>query len=108
MDCAATPALPAADSGRIKPTLTWPPPTATGCCGGPAGPGSDELNGLENELRLCWTPEQAASKGAPKMSPIAVRREAPARPDWDFSGPAISSFPWTYPYDRSGLLRLGR
>ena len=38
IDCAATPALPAADSGRINPTLTWPLPTASGCCGGPAGP----------------------------------------------------------------------
>ena len=37
IDCAATPALPDADSGRIRPTLTWPVPTAVGCCGGPAG-----------------------------------------------------------------------
>ena len=40
IDCAATPALPAADSGRINPTLTCPVPTASGCCGGPAGPAS--------------------------------------------------------------------
>ena len=38
IDCAATPALPAADSGRIRPTLTCPLPTACGCCAGPAGP----------------------------------------------------------------------
>ena len=38
IDCAATPALPAADSGRIRPTLTCPVPTASGCCCGPAGP----------------------------------------------------------------------
>ena len=29
IDCAATPALPAPDSGRIRPTLTCPVPTAT-------------------------------------------------------------------------------
>src|SRR3954465_5690478 len=65
MDCAAPPALPAADSGRISPTLTWPLPTACGCCAGPDG--SDELKGFENELRLCWTPEQAPSSGAPRI-----------------------------------------
>jgi len=27
MDCAATPALPGADSGRIRPTRTWPAPS---------------------------------------------------------------------------------
>ena len=64
IDCAATPALPAADSGRINPTLTWPLPTASGCCGGPAGPASGcEPNGLENWLRLCCTPAQAAEQG---------------------------------------------
>ena len=29
IDCAATPALPAPDSGRIRPTLICPVPTAT-------------------------------------------------------------------------------
>ena len=54
IDCAATPALPAADSGRIKPTLTCPVPTAVGSCGGPAGPvASGVPNGLENWLKLC-------------------------------------------------------
>ena len=50
IDCAATPALPAADSGRTNPTLTWPVPTASGCCAGPAGPASGccDPNGLEN------------------------------------------------------------
>ena len=38
IDCAATPALPAAESGSSIPTLTCPVPTAAGCCGGPAGP----------------------------------------------------------------------
>src|SRR5712671_2475978 len=108
MDCAATPALPAADSGRISPTLTCPLPTASGCCCGPAGPGSDELNGLENELRLCWTLEQAPSKGAPRMSPIAVRRVAPGRPDLELSGPAILIFFHGPIPDRPGLLHLGR
>ena len=37
IDCAATPALPDADSGRISPTLTWPLPATSGCCAGPAG-----------------------------------------------------------------------
>src|ERR1700709_86942 len=82
IDCAATPALPAADSGRIRPTLTWPLPTESGCCGGRAGPASGcgdavELNGLENWLSDCCTPAQAPSSGAPRIRPTAVRRVAP-------------------------------
>ena len=89
IDCAATPALPAADSGRINPTLTCPLPTASGCCAGPAGRrAKSELNGLENELRLCCTPAQAPSKGAPRIRPIAVRRvESGCDQTWDFAGP---------------------
>jgi hypothetical protein len=35
MDCAATPALPLAESGRIRPTLTWPAPMVVpGAAGG--------------------------------------------------------------------------
>src|SRR6202012_1120686 len=73
IDCAATPAFPDADNGRVRPTFTWPLTTPSGCCGGPAGPGA----GLENELRLCSSPEQAPSKGAPRIRPTAVRRVAP-------------------------------
>src|ERR1700678_4530218 len=87
IDCAATAALPAADSGRINPTLTPPLPTAWGSWGGPAGPG--ELNGLENELRLCCTPEQAASSGAPRTRPIAVRRVVPR--GWALEGRNLGS-----------------
>ena len=39
IDSATVPALPAADSGRISPTLTAPVPIAAGCCTGPAGGG---------------------------------------------------------------------
>src|ERR1700687_3413070 len=77
MDCAATPALPAADSGRINPTLTRPLPATGGSCGGPAG---CELNGLERELM----PAQAPSRGAPRIKPTAVRRVDPA--DWPLAG----------------------
>src|SRR6202166_1065325 len=94
IDCAATPALPAADSGRINPTLTCPVPTASGCCVGPAGPASGcELNGLENELRLCCPLAQAPSRGAPRIRPTAVLRVA--REGWDLglSGPTIASLP---------------
>ena len=41
------------------------------------GPGC-ELKGLENWLRLCCTPAQAESRGAPRIKPTAVRRVAPA------------------------------
>jgi hypothetical protein len=51
-------------------------PATSGCCAGPEGPAC-ELNGLENELRLCCTPAQAPSKGAPRIRPTAVRRVAP-------------------------------
>src|ERR1700719_1992081 len=90
IDGAATPALPAADSGRIKPTLTPPLPTACGCCCGPAGPGEP------NELRLCCTLEHAASRGAPRTRPSAVRRVAPGRRalagrNFGSGGPTIGS-----------------
>src|SRR6201994_2870366 len=83
IDCAATPALPDADSGRISPTLTWPLPIACGNCCGPAGPALGgmsvwELDGLVNWLRLCCTPAQAPSNGAPRIKPTADRRVAPA------------------------------
>ncbi len=93
IDCAATPALPAADSGRINPTLTCPVPTASGCCGGPAGPASGcEPNGLE----ICCMPAQAPSSGAPRIKPTAARRVAPeglglAGTDLGSSGPTIVS-----------------
>src|ERR1700726_3223370 len=74
IDCAATPALPDADSGRSNPTLTCPLPTASGSCGGPAGPAAD---GELNWLRLCCTPAHAPSSGAPRIRPTAVRRVAP-------------------------------
>src|SRR6267378_474010 len=90
IDCAATPALPAPDSGRIKPTLNCPVPTATPSCGGPAGP-SDELNGLENWLRDCCTLEQAPSRGAPRMRPIAVLRVAAGGGILGLCGPFILS-----------------
>src|ERR1700761_6624246 len=75
IDCAATPALPAADSGRISATLTWPVPTETGFTGAPPGGRSCD-DGVVNWLRLCWTLEQAPSSGAPTISPSAVRRLA--------------------------------
>src|SRR5262249_15706108 len=99
MDCAATPALPDADSGRISPTLTWPLPMA--CCAGPAGADGELLKGLENWLRLCLTPAQADNHGAPSMRPIAVRRvvpvgfgprgSAPGEEELGLSGPTIAS-----------------
>jgi hypothetical protein len=39
IDCAAVPALPPADSGRINATLYCPPPISLAACCGPAGPG---------------------------------------------------------------------
>src|SRR5882762_7174804 len=82
IDCAATPALPAADSG---------------CCGVPEGPGC-ELNGLENWLR----PEQAPSRGAPRIRPTAVRRVAPE--DRDLAGSLGSSLGFRGPTIVSLLL----
>src|SRR3984893_2906597 len=77
IDSAATAALPEADNGSTNPTLTCPLPATSGCCGGRDGPCAWELNGLENWLRLCCTPAQAPSSGAPRIKPIAVRRVAP-------------------------------
>src|SRR5258708_14474767 len=107
IDSAGTPALPAADSGRINPTLTCPVPTASGCCGGPEGPasGCDEPNGLENEL----TPAQAPSSGAPRIRPIADRRVAPeglglAGAGLGSSAPTIPSLLSTYRKQPGGHL----
>src|SRR6476646_9995114 len=104
IDCAATPALPLPDSGRITPTLTCPVPATSGCCGGPEEPGC-ELNGLENWLRLCCTPEQAPSRGAPRIRPTAVRRVVPEDRalgrSLGFRGPTIVSLLLT-DRDRSG------
>src|SRR5262245_39951381 len=98
IDCAATPALPAADSGRIRPTLTCPEPTAVGSCCGPAG-ASEPPKGLENWLKLCCTLAHAPSSGAPSIKPIALRRvapegELPEELGLRLSGPAIFRFSW--------------
>src|SRR5262245_60253330 len=105
IDCAATPALPAPDSGRIRPTLICPVPIAVASCGGPAGPSGwgDELNGLENWLKLCCTLAQAPSRGAPRMRPIAVRRVADGDISLGSRGPVIPSLLLT-DRDRPGLL----
>src|SRR6185312_16890326 len=105
IDCAATPALPEAESGRIRPTLTWPLPTAVGCCAGPAG--AVGVSELENWPRLCWTPAQAESRGAPSRRPSAVRRVAvtfcdPVGSDCDLRRPCIASLGLT-DRDRPGL-----
>src|ERR1700712_348969 len=84
IDCAARAALPAADSGRITPTLTCPVPATSGGCGAPEGPGADAPNGLVNWLRL---PEQAPSSGAPRIRPSALRRVAPEGEDVAGPGP---------------------
>src|ERR1700743_3615495 len=91
IDWAAMPALPAADSGRINPTLTWPLPTESGCCCGPAGTGVGSRGGLANGLRLCATREQAPSNGAPRIKPTPARRVAPEGWDLRLVGPTITS-----------------
>ena len=45
IDCAATAALPLADSGRISPTLTWPPPILAAGCEGVLGVDDDPASG---------------------------------------------------------------
>src|SRR5436190_15216836 len=107
IDCAATPALPAAESGRIRPTLTCPVPTESGCCCGPAGPasGCGPPNGLENWLKLCCTLAHAPSSGAPRIRPTAVRRVAPDEEDLALSGPTIVSLLLT-DRDRPGIHRM--
>src|SRR6516164_2333660 len=97
MDCAATPALPEADIGKINPTLTWPVPATLGCWAGPAGPGVSEL---VNWLKVCWMPEQAESSGAPSVRGPGTSR--PAAPDLGLNGPTITSLR-LIDLDRSGL-----
>src|SRR3954451_16816325 len=114
IDCAATPALPAADSGRMTPTLTCPVPATCGGCGAPEGPDDDVPNGLVKWLRLA---EQAPSSGAPKIRPSALRRvapeargvagpgpEGPDRRDPDVKGPETGSSGLTIAF----LLSTGR
>jgi hypothetical protein len=89
IDCAATPALPAPDSGSSRPTRIEPDPTAVGCCGGPAGAGGGSWPGKKFESVDC-TPAQPTA-GAARISPRAARRVAP--PGWgdNFNGPTISA-----------------
>src|SRR6516225_1319017 len=72
MDWPATPALPVADSGRIRPTLTSPVPmVAPGGAGAPWGGGVGEVN----ELRRLELPEQPASSvAAVDSKPVTTRR----------------------------------
>ena len=61
IDCAAMPALPAADSGRIRPTLIWPVPIDVPCCAAADGGGL--------LLNTSGMPEQpASSASAPAKS----------------------------------------
>src|SRR6516162_1285035 len=62
----ATPALPAADSGRMSPALTWPVPmvAASGVCG--------DCGGVED--RYCEVCEQPA-----RNAPAVPKRPATAR-----------------------------
>src|ERR1700758_2149586 len=56
MDCAASPAFPAPDNGRRRPTLTCPVPIAVGCWAGGGGAPLQKL--------LPGNPEQPARKTA--------------------------------------------
>src|SRR3954453_6367645 len=96
IDCAATPALPEADSGRISPTFVPPVPMACDCCAGPAGGPDGALGPVPKALvSVDCTPAQAPSSGAPSSRPTAVRRVAPdvapLVPDLGSNGSAITS-----------------
>ena len=79
IDCAATPALPAADSGRIRPTLTWPVPTACGCCGGPAGPASraERIGKLASSDARAGAEQRRAENKADRRPPGRPRQRGP-------------------------------
>src|SRR5262245_57984410 len=82
IDCAAKPALPPAESGRISATLIWPVPTVSLACGGPDGGGVL----LPPKLKRSppGNPEQAASSAvaaaanATRRPVVAERRYVPA------------------------------
>src|SRR5436853_1727270 len=71
IDCAASPALPAADRGRISATLVPPVPTVWAACGGPGG-GSGLLPPNLNRSPP-GNPEHAATRMADAAAP-AIRR----------------------------------
>src|SRR5665213_2253091 len=58
MDCATVPALPPADSGRIRPTRTPPAPIAAGCSAGTAPLGG----GLRLNVSTLEHPPSTASR----------------------------------------------
>src|SRR5581483_816743 len=68
IDCAATPALPPADSGRIKPTLTCPLPSVAAGCGAVAGADCQGMLNSPSE-----PPEQAPSRPAMHPNPAASK-----------------------------------
>src|SRR3954471_20911746 len=91
IDCAATAALPAADSGRINPTLTCPVPATSGSRGAPEG--------LQNEVVLCCTPAHGPRRGRARSRPSAVRRVGGGDlgSSLGFRGPNIASLLLTGP-----------
>ena len=115
IDCAATPALPEADSGRIRPTLTCPVPTASGCCCGPGGPGRPGTS------RTGWRCRRRRRAAARRGRAAAGRRASakcappgrclapadPTGPGLRLNGPTISSLLLT-DRRRPGLRLLAR
>ena len=74
MDCAATPAFPLPDSGKMRPTFTWPVPMLLVGCDGGVG---EEFGNRSPSEKL---PEQPASSTAhpAKMSDRQARERGEA------------------------------
>src|SRR5579862_2113086 len=94
IDCAATPALPCADSGRISPTRIWPLPTvvagggsAASCCGGGA---------LLNRSELPPQAESAAETAAKHNAAHRRRRPSDSLPHRSGDNPAMPTPNATY------------
>ena len=67
IDWPARPALPGADKGRIRPTLTWPVPMV-------APGGACELCGAGVVDRYCEFPEQPVNSAPAAASKPAIER----------------------------------
>src|SRR3974390_276357 len=96
----ATPALPAADSGRMNPALTWPVPmdAASGVCG--------DCGGVEDRYwEVCEQPANNAPAVLSRLATVWRRVGQPAEPETcNCADPAV--LPPAAPGARNGTLTI--
>ena len=79
IDCAATPALPCADSGRTRPTRTWPSPTdalaVVSSPGWSVGRPAPQLRGARRKDYCCRRNGQSCSQANPRGRQVPLPKQ---------------------------------